>query len=227
MMESYVNRTPFLECTASFNNAVAALSFLEQNDIDLIFCDIQMPDLNGLQLAHLLQQSNISKHYLVFTTAYDQFAIDGYRVNATDYLLKPINYEDFLRAALKVKEERDKQKSIITKEDEEYLYLKLDYKYLRIPFNDILLIESVKDYVKIFVLDKKIPTMILSSLKAIETKLPADKFIRIHRSYIIGIRHIEYLTKSSVYINNMEILVGDIYKDAFKKMLDQWNNNGN
>ncbi len=222
MMANYVNQTPFLDLHASFNNAIQALDFLKENTVDLVFSDIQMPDLNGMQMATLLNQMQTNKPQLIFTTAYDQFAIDGYKVNAIDYLLKPINYDDFLRAVLKVKTEQEKQHEIIEKTDSEYLYLKIDYKFLRIPFKDIVMVESLKDYVKIHVADKKIPIMFLSSLKAIENKLPSEQFIRIHRSYIIGKSHIDYLTKSSAFVNGMEIMVGDIYKEEFKKMLDNW-----
>ncbi|MFT4204373.1 MAG: LytTR family DNA-binding domain-containing protein [Chitinophagaceae bacterium] len=222
MMETYVNRTPFMELKGAFHNAIQALDFLKEQSVDLVLSDIQMPDLNGIQMAALIQQLGGEKPYLIFTTAYDQFAIEGYKVNAVGYLLKPIDYEDFLRAVLKVKEEKARHQTVVVKEHAEYLFLRLDYKYLRIPFSDIVLVESVKDYVKVQVVGKQKPVMFLSSLKAIEAKLPESQFLRIHRSYIIGKQHIDYLTKSSVHINDLEIMVGDIYKDMFKKLLDEW-----
>jgi two-component system, LytTR family, response regulator LytT len=223
-METYVNQTPFLRLTKACNSSIDAIEIINEGNVDIVFSDIQMPGLNGLQLANLIEHKIKDKIQWIFTTAHNQYAIDGYKVNAIGYLLKPIGYDDFLQIALKAKNNLERsqvvQESI---QPDAYLNVKVDYKYIRINMDEIILIESLKDYVKIYLSDER-SVMVLSSLKSMETKLPEDQFVRVHRSYIIHKKYIQYITKTSINMGIVEILIGEMYKDAFKSILDEWSN---
>lgn len=230
---AFIEQTPFLKLVGRFSSAVEALKIIHQQKVDLIFLDIQMPDLNGLELARILDHgNNLNRPRIVFTTAYNQFALEGYKVDALDYLLKPFNYEEFLRAAHKgmaYAELVNKPASAIAPIAEsdgienDYLFLKVEYQLVRIALNDIVYIESLKDYVKVWLQGSEKAILSLTSLKSLEEKLPAKRFMRIHRSYIVSLEKISAITRNSVQINKLNITVGDQYKDAFNQFVSKWN----
>ena len=223
LVSTFIKQTPFLELVQSYPNAVEALNGIEANDIQLLFLDIQMPELTGMDLAKILM-SGKNAPKIIFTTAYNHFAIEGYKVDALDYLLKPFSYDEFLRAATKAKNyfESNSLPSQIKANDEDFLFIKADYKMLRVDFNNILFIESLKDYIKIHLADKSKPLMTLSSLRSIEEKLPQSKFVRLHRSYIVAVDKIDAITKSSVHIGDATITVGEQYKEVFRELMNKW-----
>jgi two-component system response regulator LytT len=228
----FIEQTPFLRLVATYGNAVAALRGLQQQTepIDLIFLDIQMPDLNGLELAKLLDRGPGSGGpRVVFTTAFNQYALDGYKVDALDYLLKPFSYDDFLRVANKAKSYAELVQQPTpaalpapAEPTEDYLYLKVEYQLVRVPFNDILYVEGLKDYVKVYRRSETKPLLSLTSLKALEEKLPARQFMRIHRSYIVGLGHIAAIGRGTVHIGNETIPVSDSYREAFDQFVSRW-----
>ncbi len=223
LLSTFINQTPFLELVQTYPNAVEALAGIEKDDIQLLFLDIQMPELTGMDLAKILASGSRSPK-IIFTTAYNHFAIEGYKVDALDYLLKPFSYDEFLRAATKAKNyfEASNQPQATKAADEDFLFIKAGYKMLRVDFDNILFIESVKDYIKIHLADKPKPLMTLSSLRSIEEKLPSSKFLRIHRSFIVAVDKIDAITKSSVHIGDATITVGEQYKDVFRDLMKKW-----
>ncbi|MFS2186619.1 LytR/AlgR family response regulator transcription factor [Mucilaginibacter sp. Mucisp84] len=228
---AFIEQTPFLKLIGRYSSAVEALVGLQDQKVDLIFLDIQMPNLNGMELARVLDSRGATKPRIIFTTAYNQFAIEGYRVDALDYLLKPFNYEEFLHAsnkALTYFELVNRSNNPATAaaehaEEEEYLFLKIEYQLVRIALNEILYIEGLKDYVKIYLQDKEKPLLSLTSLKALEEKLPSKRFMRVHRSFIVSLNKINSITRNALQIGKVNITVGDQYKEAFGVFLSKWN----
>lgn len=229
-VSKFIGQTPFLNLVGKYANAVHALDAVRKQKIDLIFLDIQMPDLNGIELARVLGRGS-DKPRIIFTTAYDQFALEGYRVDALDYLLKPFNYEEFLRAgqkALNYAELLNKPATqhLIGNEsegaDEHYLFLKVEYQLIRIALDDILYFEGLKDYVKVQLKSTDKAILSLTSLKALEEKLPPKRFLRVHRSFIVSLDKISSMTKSTVHIGKTMITVGDQYRDAFAQFVGKW-----
>ena len=226
----FIEQTPFLNLVGRYSGAVDALKALHQQKIDLIFLDIQMPDLNGIELARVLGKgADIPR--VIFTTAYNQFALEGYKVDAVDYLLKPFNYEEFLRAAQKALNYHQllnrynapgPAAAVEEHADEDYLFLKVEYQLVRIALDDILYIEGLKDYVKVHLKNSDKATLSLTSLKALEEKLPSKRFMRVHRSFIVSLDKVTSMTKNSVQIGKMIIAVGDQYKEAFGHFLGKW-----
>lgn len=224
LVETFIHQTPFLQLQASCDNAVEALTLIKENQPDVIFLDINMPNLTGMELARLLQEQTGTLPKIVFTTAYNHYAIEGYKVNAVDYLLKPFSYEEFLRAAnkvLKLAEEASNPLQTLA-EDDEFIFLKVEYQWFRIALKDILYIESLKDYVKVHLENSDKSLMSLISLKALEEKLPASKFMRMNRSFIVALDKINSISKNSIFINKTEITVGEQYKETFKVIVDKW-----
>ena len=233
---AFIEKTPFLELEGRFSSAVEALQHLLQHPTDLIFLDIQMPDLTGLELARVLERSsrNNQETRIVFTTAFDQFALDGFRVDALDYLLKPFNYEEFLRAAGKARHYFERGQPTETaptalpapapaESVDDYLFLKVEYQLVRVAHRDILYIEGLKDYVKVYRQSDPVrPLLSLTSLKALEEKLPARQFMRVHRSFIVALDRVDALTRNSVQIGPTTIPVSDQYKEAFGQFISRW-----
>ncbi|GAB3786005.1 LytTR family DNA-binding domain-containing protein [Spirosoma horti] len=234
---AFIEKTPFLQLTGRYSSAVEALQgLLTGPPVQVIFLDIQMPDLTGLELARVLERSNRGTNItrIVFTTAFDQFALDGFRVDALDYLLKPFNYEEFLRAASKARQYFDlvQRTEIVPSAPllasaaepvEDYLFLKVEYQLVRITYNDILYIEGLKDYVKVYRhSDPDKPVLSLTSLKSLEEKLPANQFMRVHRSFIVALNSIYAFTRNSVQIGPVVIPVSDQYKDVFGQFISRW-----
>lgn len=232
LLTKFIGQTAFLDLIGKFSNAIEALSFVNQNDVQLIFMDIQMPDLSGMELARILDGKKNSDHTrIIFCTAYHQFAIEGYKVDALDYLLKPYSYEDFLAASTKAYHyfEREKQQneSLSKRESEsqpEYIFLKVEYQLVKVMLRDITHIEAYKDYVKVHLKSKPNPILSLTSMKNMEELLPSDKFMRVHRSFIVSLDHIDSVSKNVIQIGNHQISVGDNYKDHFLEFLSRWIN---
>jgi DNA-binding LytR/AlgR family response regulator len=214
LLEMYVNKTPFLNLTGKFNNAVSAMEQYEKGKVDIIFLDIQMPDVNGLEFAHMIENSYTR---IVFTTAFSKYALDGYKVNAIDYLLKPFSYADFLVAAKKALtwfELITHKKDLPEKEENSSngIFVKSDYKLIQIQYNDILYIEGLKDYVKIYTLNNPNPILTLMNLKTLEEDLPKDRFIRVHRSFIVQKNKIDSIKRNRISIGKNEIPIGETYR---------------
>jgi len=207
VIESYVERIESLEVVGKFRNAVKAFDFIQTGEqVDLIFLDIQMPKLTGIEFLKTLQ--NPPK--VIFTTAYREYALDGFELEALDYLLKPISFDRFMKAVSKALN-HSKEVEISTSHDgDEFIFFKCDKKMIRISLKDILYIESIKDYVKIKTAEKEVVTH--QKISVLETKLPANHFIRIHRSFIVNIPRIESYSASEVELNNESIPVGRNYK---------------
>ena len=220
LVSSYIEKTPALELAGTFDNPIDAMEFLEDNPVELIFLDIEMPDLNGIEFARLLE----NKPKLVFTTAYEKYALQGFKLEAIDYLLKPFGYSDFLKAVEKVRKQIGYEK-VGNKEEissnNEFLFLKSEYKIRRINFNDIIYIEGLKDYIKVFVQNQDKPIMSLNSMKSIESKLPSDKFMRVHRSYIVNLERIDTVDRSRIVFGKVYIPVSEQYKEEFQAFLNK------
>lgn len=219
LIESYVRKTPFLVHKSSYYSATAAFGALRQEPVNLVFCDIQMPELNGMEFARMLPPET----RVIFTTAFSNYAVDGFRVNAVDYLLKPISYSDFLTAAEKALQwfelkENGAQKSG-KKEEVSEIYVKVDYRLQRIALDDILYIEGLKDYVKIYLQGAVHPLLSLMSMKSLEEGLPADRFVRVHRSWIIQPSKMSYIEKGRVVFGSVHIPVSDSYRKQFLDFL--------
>ncbi|MBE6290418.1 MAG: response regulator transcription factor [Bacteroidaceae bacterium] len=223
LMASYVKKTPFLELVGSYSSAVQAMQEMHDNPVDLIFLDIQMPELNGLDYSRMISPQT----RVVFTTAFNQYALDGYRVNALDYLLKPISYPDFLLAANKAQEwfrlvGQSQQSEKKENQDEKLsIFVKSDYKLIRIELKNILYVEGLKDYVKIYEENAGRPVISLMSMKAMEEMLPADRFMRVHRSYIVQKEKIRIIEHNRIVFGNTYIPIGDSYKQAFQDFLNK------
>ena len=219
LVEGYISKTPFLELVASFDNPLDAMDFLNNETVDLIFLDIHMPDLSGIEFTRILQ----NRPKIIFTTAYEKYALEGFKLEAVDYLLKPFSYEEFLTAAKKAQkliglESGNKDK---IEANNEFLFLKSEYKIRRINFNEIKYIEGLKDYVKVYLQNEPKPILSLNSLKALEAKLPPEKFMRVHRSYIVNLEKIDTIERSRIVFGKTYIPVSDQYKEKFQDFLDK------
>jgi two-component system, LytTR family, response regulator LytT len=220
LVSGYIDKTPFLEYFGGFDNPLSAMEFIEEEPVDLIFLDIQMPDLTGTEFARILKNGP----KIIFTTAYEKYALEGFKLDAVDYLLKPFSYEEFLNAASKARKLFDLEKKANTAQIEansEFLFLKSEYKIRRINFNDIQYIEGLKDYVKVYLQNDPKPILSISSMKAIESKLPANKFMRIHRSYIVNLEKIQTIERFRILFGDKRLPVSDQYKDKFQDFLDK------
>ncbi len=227
---SFIQKTPFLSLEGRYSSAVDALKAIDANRIDLVFLDIQMPDLTGIELARVIEKTSGRTPRIIFTTAFNQFALDGFKVDALDYLLKPFNYEEFLKAAGKarsyfelVQRAEDSPAGMpVEQPREEYLFLKVEYQLVRVMYSDILYIEGLKDYVKVHLQTSAKPLLSLTSLKALEERLPASRFMRVHRSFIVNLDKISAVTRNNIQIGNDPVPVSEQYKEAFNDYLSKW-----
>jgi len=218
-ISSYIEKTPFLEAVALCHNAFDAMKFLANNEVDLMFVDINMPDLNGMDFV----KSLIQKPQIIFTTAYSEYAIEGFQVDALDYILKPISYSSFLKSANKANtwfELNHKQtESIQTTQDS--LFVKSEYKMVRIFLSEIKYIESSNEYIQIHLVNDE-PVTTLIRLKVMEEQLPKDKFMRVHRSFIVNLDRIKVIERNRiVFDHNVYIPVGEQYKESFQAFVDR------
>ena len=214
LVESYVEKTTFLLLKKKCNSAIEAMEFIKLEPVDLLFLDIQMPDLTGIEFSKMLPENT----RVIFTTAFDQYALEGIKVEALDYLLKPFDYAEFLAAANKANKWfsliNRKHENIVS-EEKEFLFVKSEYKQLRIKLEDVLYFEGLKDYIKIWLKDNSKPILTLMSLKSLEEELLETKFMRVHRSYIVSLKNIEEIERSQIIINNKRITVSEQYKSKF------------
>jgi DNA-binding LytR/AlgR family response regulator len=219
LVTGYIQKTPFLRFEGGFDNPLSAMEYYENNPVDLVFLDIQMPDLLGTDFARML----LNGPKVIFATAFQKFAIEGFKLEAVDYLLKPFGYEEFLTAALKARKliELESLKANSVETNEKFLFIKSEYKIRRINFADILYIEGMKDYVKIYLKNESSPVLSINSLKTLEAKLPVSDFMRVHRSYIVNLNWIETIERFRIVFGNVYIPVSDQYKDVFQKFLNE------
>lgn len=216
LMETYIAQVPGLELLDTFTDAISAWGFLKKNPVDLVFLDIQMPDINGIQLAKSLDRKS---PLIIFTTAYSKYAVEGFNVEAVDYLLKPFEFSRFLAAVNKAKEQKGLKQSAPVVEDDSAIYVKSDYQNVRIAIRDIKFIEGFDDYIRIHVdTGKSIYT--LMSLKSMLEKLPSADFLRVHRSYIIPVKRIKRIHNQQVQLDDKEIPIGKSYVDAVRTFLN-------
>ena len=218
-ISAYIQKTPFLELVAECRSAFEAMEIINNRTIQLIFIDINMPELSGLEFV----KSLTDKPYIVFTTAYSEYAVEGFQVDAADYLLKPITYTSFLKAASKVKNLIDlnaiSQKESI-RATASHLFVKSDYKLIRIELDDIRYIEGQHEYIKIHLINST-PVMTQLSMKAIEEQLPADRFMRVHRSFIVNLKKVSVVERNRiVFDGKVYIPVSEQYKEKFQEYID-------
>ena len=223
IIKDYSAKVPFLDLVITFDNAIESIDYLKNNKIDLLLLDIQMEELTGIQLMHVLNP----KPNVIFTTAYDSFAIQGFELDAVDYLLKPISFERFLKAVNKVYEKlnvehlienKPKEVTIYTPGDE-FFFVKTEFRLEKVSFADILYIEGMGDYLRIVTPNKRLMT--LQNFKKMEEMLPANKFYRVHKSYIVALDKIENIEKNRIKISDKLIPISDTYKKPFFDFLDK------
>ncbi len=218
LLTGFVERTPFLELHSSHLDPQEALSALEENgrDVDLIFLDINMPEISGLDLARFVQPPTL----VVFTTAFRDYAYESYAVHAFDYLLKPIDYPRFLATSTRALEHAPSLAEPASpapqaSAGQDYMFVKCDYKMVRVDFDSILYIKALKDYVCIYTSERRTSLIALTTMKAMEDKLPSEHFCRVHKSYIVNMRRIDAVERSRITIGDAEIPVSDAYRDSF------------
>jgi two-component system LytT family response regulator len=218
-ISSYIKKTPFLENVALCQSAYEAMEYLANNDVELMFVDINMPDINGMDFVKSLKKCP----QVIFTTAYSEYAIEGFQVDALDYILKPISYAGFLKAANKAKiwfDLNQKQPETI-QTTQDCLFVKSEYKLVRIMLTDIKYIESANEYIQIHLINDS-PVSTLIRLKTIEEQLPKDKFMRVHRSFIVNLDRVKVIERNRiVFDNKVHIPIGDQYKDVFQTFIDK------
>lgn len=219
VLEGYINKTPLLEMAEKFTNPIKAFDYLNENETDLIFVDIQMPDLSGLEMVSKLRYTPL----IIFTTAYSEYAMEGFKADAIDYLLKPIDYPDFLKAVNKAREWLQAKKGATdnVQSNKEFLFIKSEHKLMRINFNEIKYIQGMSEYVKIHLTNSK-PIMSLLSLKSLETQLPESMFMRVHKSYIVNLQKIIAVEHNELtYDDGTFIPVSQQYKSKFQEYIDK------
>ena len=232
---AYIGKVPFLELAAQCQSALEAQRFLQSDTVDAIFCDINMPDLNGMDFIKSLAVPPL----VVFTTAYAEYAVEGFKVNAVDYLLKPFGLQDFMRAANRLQERLVYSPSLtsphspltsnksltsplspLTSENDNVIFLKTDYRIVKVTISDIRYVEAMSEYLKVWLEGEAKPLITLLSMKKMEERLPAT-FMRIHRSYIINLDKIQEVNKNRVIMDADTYLpIGDLYKEAFQQYVD-------
>ena len=217
LLQDNISRVPFLKFAAACNDAFEAMKALQENKIDLVFIDIQMPGLTGLQFIKSLE----NKPLVIFITAYKQYALESYDLSVVDYLVKPVPLDRFIKACNRAKELYElkaiKQQHIV-QSSAEYFFLHIDYSHVKVVFDDIVCIEGLGDYIKVNLKSTKKPLIVRTSLKAIEPELPSNKFIRIHKSWLVAISEITAVRKNSIFIKEMELPVGETFREAVEKL---------
>ncbi|BAV05195.1 two component transcriptional regulator, LytTR family [Filimonas lacunae] len=222
LLEDYISKVPYLHLVAKCSDAFEATKVMQEHEIDLIFADIQMPGLTGIQFI----QSLPTKPMVIFITAYEKFALDGYSLDVVDYLLKPVEMDRFVKACNKANElyqlKHASKPAAATASSAQpaptYFFVNADYSLVKVQFNDITWIEGLRDYVKIHLKSTAKPLIVRSGIRAIEQELPASNFLRVHKSFIVSIDSITSIRKNSVFINEMEIPVGAVYREAIDKL---------
>ena len=220
-MKDYISKVPFLNLMATFDNGIDSLEYLRQNDVDLMFLDIQMDDFTGIQMLESLMVAP----KVILTTAYDEYALKGYELSVSDYLLKPISFDRFVKSVEKVYSEIEKESKVELVEmnqdqdpQSEFIFVKSDYKLQKVRFDDIQYIEGMKDYLRIVTPSKRL--MVLQNFKKMEEALPDNKFIRVHKSYIVAVDKIDSIGKKSLIVGEQQIPIGESYKKDFFDFLE-------
>lgn len=226
-LESYISRVPFLTLAKSCHSAGEALDEIAQSHIDLIFLDVKMPDMNGMNLAKSLPQP---APLIIFTTAYSDYAVEGFKVDAVDYLLKPFSFDEFIKSVNKARQMYEQRQPLQAgeapkpdiKRDEEFLFVKSDYRIVRLNVADIRYIESMSEYVRIFLEGETKPVVTLVSMKKFEDLLPPDRFMRVHRSYLVNLTKIVEVQRMRILFDkNTYVPVGELYKAKFLEYIDK------
>lgn len=220
LMTEYVKKIPYLNLVDACSSPLAAIEILRKQSIDLLFLDIQMPEITGISLLKALQK----KPMVILTTAYSEYALEGYELDVIDYLLKPITFERFLRAVEKASQRKttliqSPVEKTVTDPSQPFVFVKDGTKMVKVRWDDILYVEGLKDYVTIHTKQQKVVT--LQRLKSLEEQLPADKFIRIHNSFIVSVDAIEIIHKGEVQIGSALIPISDTYRKSFKDFIDR------
>lgn len=216
LLASYVSKTPGLRLAGVYESAVTAMKELRERPVDLLFLDIQMPELSGLEFATLLPKDT----RIIFTTAFDRYAIDGYKVDAADYLLKPVSYDRFAASVNKVIEWFETNERRKTAARDRFVYVKSEYKLIRLDFDDILYIEGLKDYVKIYFEAPRKPVLSLVNMKRVEDCLPSPQFMRVHRSFIVNMAKVSMVDRGRIVVGDVFIPVSESYKGQVQEYLD-------
>ncbi|MEP7320192.1 MAG: response regulator transcription factor [Panacibacter sp.] len=219
LLEDNISKVPYLELVASCNNPLEAMKILQEQSVDLIFLDIQMPGLTGLQFIRSIPQ----KPMFILITAYEKYALQGFDLEVVDYLVKPVSLERFIKASNKAKELHDLKAKPITETAAnptatDYLFVNVDYSLLKVVIADIVWIEGLKDYIRIHLKNSTKPIVTRMGMKTMEDELPASKFLRIHKSYIVSVAHITAIRKNSVFIGELELPVGENYRDSLAQL---------
>jgi two-component system LytT family response regulator len=220
LLADNIGKVAYLNVVATCSNAFEAMKAMQENHVDLIFIDIQMPGLSGLQYIGTLE----NKPLVIFITAYKQYALESYDISVVDYLVKPVSLERFIKACNRAKELHElkmmKSKSP-AHPSPEYFFVNADYSQIKLMFDDIIWMEGLRDYVKIYLKNNNKPLVIRGSMKSIEEQLPSNKFVRIHKSYLISIDSIKAIRKNSVFIKDKELPVGETYREAVEKLVSR------
>ncbi|WP_457616506.1 LytR/AlgR family response regulator transcription factor [Lutibacter sp.] len=221
LLEDFVSKVPTLDLVAVCSNAIEATTVLQKTEVDLIFSDIEMPDFSGIEFIKSLDV----KPLFIFTTAYSHYAVEGFNLNAVDYLVKPIPFHRFLKAVnraqelfLLKKEDATPVENTDNSNSPDFIFVKSDYENIKLNFSDIKYFEGLKDYIKIFSTSHK-PILTLSNFKKIEDKLPKNTFVRVHRSYIVSLKYIHSVQRNRILIDGVRIPIGQNYKEAFLKKI--------
>ena len=216
LLEGYVKNTTFLHLVGTYNSAVDALRHIKEEHPHLVFLDIQMPELSGTEFAKIIPQET----KIIFTTAFNQYAIDGYKVNAIDYLLKPISYENFLASVSRAEHiiKNELQRNAVN--NDRFIYVKSEYKLIQIKFDELLFIEGEKDYVKFYLENEDKPIQSLMNMKKLESLLPKNEFMRIHRSYIIHLRKVKMIDRMRFVIGDRCLPISESYKNEVHQYLN-------
>ncbi|QCR21818.1 LytTR family DNA-binding domain-containing protein [Pontibacter sp. SGAir0037] len=227
IIESYISKLPFLQLVKTCASATEAMQVLQEEKVDLMFLDIEMPELTGIQLLNIMKNQPL----IIFTTAYPDYALEGFNQDAVDYLLKPIPFDRFVKAVNKAQERLQRSAkpalepvpvpAAAPAHEHEFMFVKADYKTIRVDFKDVLWIEGLKDYIIIQTTDQKIITLL--SMNKMMEKLPESRFLRVHRSFIVALQKIDSIEKSRIRIGKKEIPIGEVYKDQFVKWVEENN----
>ncbi len=215
LLEDNISKLPFLKFKKRFANPLLAIKYLQDEKVDLVFLDIHMPGLSGLEFI----QGLINKPMFILVTAYQKFALDGFNLNVVDYLVKPVPLERFILACNKAFELHQLKKSTeLYKNEPDWFFVNADYSMLKVNYDDIIWIEGLRDYVKMHLTNKQRPLVVRVSFKSLEIQLPKSRFIRIHKSYIVSKKHITAIRKNSIYLDTIELSVGEVYKQAITEL---------
>lgn len=209
ILEEYIKKISWLDLVGSLESGLEALEFVEQHRVDLVFLDIQMPDLSGIKTAELMN----NRCQIIFTTAYNQYAIEGFELEARDYLLKPISFDRFLKSVQRLKRDMSEPSQVA----HDYIFVKTEYKIKKIRFDDICYIEGMKDYLRIVTTDEKVMTLL--SFSRLMPKLSSQRFVRIHKSYVVAINAIDSVEKGKVRVGEKLLPIGETHKEAFFQLI--------